>query len=69
MPKCKACDDEFDWNDVVVIVNDECYHKDCLTLVTTGFYALLDGEPLGKTENDEGEMAFEIFDELILEDD
>lgn len=55
MPKCKACDVKFDWNDVVVIVNDECYHKDCLTL--------------GEVENDEGEMAFNIFDELILEDD
>ena len=68
MPKCKACDDKFVWNDDVVIVDDECYHKDCLTLVPMGFYALLDGEPLGETENDEGDMACEIFDELILRD-
>ena len=27
MPKCKACDDEFVWNDDVVIVNDEHYIK------------------------------------------
>jgi len=68
MPKCNACNDEFVWNDDVVIVNDEYYHKDCLTLVPAGFYALLDGEPLGETENDEGQMAFEIFEELLLED-
>ena len=63
LKQCKACEDTFSWNDEVIIVNDELYHKDCVSLYPTGFYAMLDDEPLGETENEDGEMACEILDE------
>jgi len=65
MSKCKACDDPFVWDDKVVIINDENYHDTCLELYPTGYYAVLDDEPLGETENEDGEMAFEIIDGLL----
>ena len=68
MSKCEACDDKFKWDDTVVIVNDTLYHADCLDLYPTGFYAMLDDNPLGETENDDGQMAYELIDGL-LEDD
>ena len=63
LKQCKACEDTFSWNDVIIVVNDELYHKDCVSLYPTGFYAMLDDEPLGETENEDGEMACEILDE------
>lgn len=65
MPNCKACDDEFVWNDDVVIVNDELYHKDCVTLYPIGFVAFVGDEFLGETENEDGQMACEIIDGLL----
>lgn len=62
---CKACEDKFEWNDTVVIVDDELYHKDCIELYPTGFFAMLGGEPLGETENEDGQMAYEIIDGLL----
>jgi hypothetical protein len=63
--KCSACEYEFIWNDCVVIVDDKLYHKDCVTLLPIGYIAMLDDEPLGETENDDGQMAFEIIDNLL----
>lgn len=65
MTKCKVCEDQFEWNDQVVIVDDDLYHVDCVTLYPTGFFAMLEGEPLGETENDDGQMACEIIDTLL----
>lgn len=65
MNKCKACEDLFKWDDTVVIVDDEAYHKYCLELYPTGYYAMLDGEPLGETENEDGQIACEIIDGLL----
>ena len=65
MSVCKVCDDPFVWDDKVVIIDDESYHKDCLELYPTGYYAMLDGNPLGETENEDGQMAYEIFDGLL----
>lgn len=65
--KCKACDDEFQWQDKVIIVNDNLYHKDCVTLYPTGFVAFLDEECIGETENEDGQMAFEIIDDLPID--
>lgn len=65
MNKCKACDDSFEWNDQVVIVDDDLYHKDCLELYPIGYFAMLDGDPLGETENEDGQMAYEIIDGLL----
>lgn len=63
LKKCKACEDPFHWNDDVIEVNDEFYHKNCVELYPTGYFAMLDGEPLGETENEDGSSAFEILDD------
>lgn len=63
MKKCEVCGENFSWNSEVVIIDDSLYHKDCISLYPTGYYAMLDGEPLGETENEDGEMAFEILDD------
>lgn len=65
----EACDETFSWNDEVVLVNDEVYHKDCVTLCPTGYYAMLDGEPLGETENDDGSSAYDILNEGEYEEE
>ncbi|WP_197046693.1 hypothetical protein [Oceanobacillus salinisoli] len=67
--KCFYCDEEFVWDDYVVIVEDELYHKDCVELYPTGYFAMLDGEPLGETENEDGQMASEIIDDLLDEEE
>lgn len=68
MKVCAACKDSFVWNDIVIIADDEIYHKDCIEVHPSSFFAMLDGEPLGETENDDGSMACEYIYEL-LEDD
>ncbi|MFJ8099373.1 hypothetical protein [Lysinibacillus sp. NPDC096212] len=66
---CEACKETIGWNDDVVLVNDEVYHKDCVELYPTGYYAMLDGEPLGETENDDGSYAFEILNKGEYEEE
>lgn len=65
MKECAVCNDPFKWNDDVIKVDDNPYHKDCVKLYPTGFVAYLDDEFLGKTENEDGQMACEIIDELL----
>ena len=69
MNKCAACEYKFEWNDQVVIVDDDLYHKDCLTLYPTGYYAYVGGEPLGETENEDGQMAYQIIDGLLEDEE
>jgi len=69
LKQCEACDETFSWNDEVILVNDEVYHKDCVQLYPTGYYAMLDGEPLGETENDDGSSAYEILNEGEYEEE
>jgi len=66
---CKACEEKFEWNDIVVVVEDTPYHKDCLSLYPSGYVAFLDDEFLGETENEDGELAFEIIDDLLDEEE
>lgn len=68
MKECAACKDEFLWDDDVVIVDDSFYHKDCIDIYPIGYFAMLDGNPLGETENDDGQMACEVIDDLLDED-
>jgi hypothetical protein len=60
---CKACEDSFDWRDDVIVVDDDYYHKNCVELYPIGYIAMLDDQPLGETENDDGTMAFEVLEE------
>lgn len=69
LKRCKACEETFIWNEDVILVNDEVYHKDCVTLCPTGYYAMLDGEPLGETENDDGSSAYDILNEGEYEEE
>lgn len=69
LKRCKACEETFTWNEDVILVNDDVYHKDCVELYTTGYFAMLDGEPLGETENEDGSMAFDILEEGEYEEE
>lgn len=67
---CEACEDPFSWNTDVIIVDDRFYHKDCVELYPVDYFAMLDDEPLGETENEDGNMAFEILEDgEYLEDE
>lgn len=66
--ECQACKESFEWNEQVILVNDELYHKDCVTLYPTGFVAFLDDECLGETENEDGSSAYDYIPELLHED-
>ncbi|MEK4403481.1 hypothetical protein MKZ26_03420 [Sporosarcina sp. FSL K6-6792] len=61
LKRCEACNDPFYEDDEIVIVDDELYHKVCVTLYPTGYFAFLGGEPLGETENEDGSSAYEIL--------
>lgn len=69
MEKCKACSDYFEWDDEVIEVDDEYYHKDCVALYPTVYVAFLNGDCLGETENADGTMAYSIFDDGQYIDD
>ncbi|MCT6815334.1 MAG: hypothetical protein M3043_02890 [Lysinibacillus fusiformis] len=69
LKRCKACEEKFVWNEDLILVNDEVYHKDCVDLYPTGYYAMLDGEPLGETENEDGSSAYDILDEGEYEEE
>lgn len=63
LKRCEACEDLFLWDDDVIEVDDTFYHKNCVEIHPIGYFAMLDDEPLGETENDDGCMAFEILDQ------
>ncbi|WP_427071065.1 hypothetical protein [Lysinibacillus fusiformis] len=69
LKRCKACEETFVWNEDVILVNGDVYHKDCVQLYPTGYYAMLDDEPLGETENDDGSSAYYILDEGEYEEE
>lgn len=70
LKQCEACNDPFNWRDDVVIVDDELYHKYCVTVYPSGYFAMLDDEVLGEVENDDGQSAYEILgDGEFLEDE
>ncbi|WP_312145675.1 hypothetical protein [Lysinibacillus capsici] len=69
LKRCEACNETFSWDDEVILVNDEVYHKDCVQLYPIGYFAMLDGEPLGETENDDGSMAYDILNDNEYEEE
>ncbi len=48
LKRCKACEETFTWNGDVILVNDEVYHKDCVSLYPTGYVAYINDEFLMK---------------------
>jgi hypothetical protein len=66
---CEACEDAFEWDDNVIVVGDDLYHKDCVNLYPTGFVAFIGDDFLGETENEGGQMAYEIIDGLLTDND
>ncbi|MGE7951911.1 hypothetical protein [Lysinibacillus xylanilyticus] len=69
LKRCESCEETFSWDDDVVLVNDEIYHKDCVEIYPTGYFAMLDGEPLGETENEDGSRAYDILSEGEYEEE
>ncbi|MDP1391996.1 hypothetical protein Q8G28_03915 [Lysinibacillus capsici] len=69
LKRCKACDETFTWNEDVILVNDDVYHKDCVSLYPTGYVAYIDDEFLGETENEDGSSAYDILDEGEYEEE
>lgn len=67
--ECNHCGEKFKWNDDVIIVDDCAYHKSCVTLYPTSYIAFTGDICLGETDNDDGEMAYEYFEELLEEVD
>lgn len=63
MKHCEACGEAFFWHEPVVLVGEEAYHKDCVILYPTGYVAFTDDVCLGETENGDGQMAYDAFDE------
>lgn len=69
LKRCKACEETFTWNEDVILVNDDVYHKDCVQLYPTGYVAYIGDEFLGETENDDGSSAYDILDEGEYEEE
>lgn len=71
--RCEACDEPFKWDDTLIKVNGKHYHNDCVELYPTGGYvAFLAGNSdsyLGETENDDGEYAHDVFEELLEDEE
>ena len=59
--KCAACKDYFEWDQDVVEVKDNYYHRDCVTLYVKEYVAYVDDEYLGETENEDGQMACSVL--------
>jgi len=60
---CPVCNDPFGMFEDVILVDDEIYHKDCVDVYPSSYFAMLDGEFLGETENEDGSCAFEYLEE------
>lgn len=69
MAVCKECDENFEWQDDVIQVGDNFYHKDCVEIYPTGYSAFIGDDYLGETENHDGSMACEFFPDLLDEDE
>lgn len=69
LKRCKACEETFIWNEDVILVNDDVYHKDCVSLYPSGYVAYIDDEFLGETENEDGSSAYDILDEGEYEEE
>ena len=69
LKRCKACEETFTWNEDVILVNDDVYHKDCVSLYPTGYVAYIDDEFLGETENEDGSSAYDILEEGEYEEE
>lgn len=69
LERCPSCNEPFEWNETVILVSGDLYHKDCLTLYPTGYVAFDGNHCLGETDNEDGDMAFEhLDDDELLEE-
>ena len=63
LKECAVCGDPFKWSEDVVVIDDTLRHTRCVTLHPSGYVAFVGDEYIGETENDNGDMAFEILDD------
>lgn len=53
MKKCNECLETFNWDDHVVNVEDQYFHKECVTLYPMGYIAFANEQPIGEVEYDD----------------
>lgn len=68
MTRCEECYETFKWDEDVVSVNDDYYHKQCVELVPIGYAVYVDGEYIGEME-DEDMACFILDTDDYLEDE
>ncbi len=61
--KCGACGEVFGWDEHVVKTGDRVFHDECVELYPIGYFIMLDDEPIGESENEPGQEAYEILEE------
>lgn len=69
LKRCRECEETFSWDDDVIRISDDVYHKKCVELYPTGYVAFIDGNFIGETENDDGSSAYDILDEGEYEEE
>ena len=67
MKKCDECLETFKWDDDVVNVDDNYFHKSCVEIVPIGYVAYVNGEHIGEVEYED--MACFILDTDDYEED
>lgn len=67
--KCESCEEPFKWDDNVVLVGEDLYHEDCVTLYPTGYVAFIGDDFIGETTNEDGQLAYELINGLLVEDE
>lgn len=60
MIRCEECYETFKWDDDVVSVNDDYYHKKCVEMVPSEYVIYVNGEYVGEVEYED--MACFILD-------
>ncbi len=60
MKRCEECYQTFKWDEDVVNVNDDYYHKNCVEMVPVEHVAYVNGEYIGVVEYED--MACFILD-------
>lgn len=70
MTKCGRCDKEFFWNSEVIAVDSEVYHKSCVNLFPSNYSVFtLEDDFLGEVEDEDGNMAYEVIDGLLEDEE
>lgn len=64
LPKCKACEDEFEEFDDVVEIEDDVYHEKCLEKYPKGYVYFLDDAFMGDEDDYPAAVAYDVFENV-----